>query len=104
MLADLDAGDVRLHRLELAPDVDRRVGLHVEHVLVRRTARQVDHNDRLVVGPHSGAGFGGEEIGEAEPAEGESAYFQELSTRESIAEWSALTAFDRQHGFAPECK
>ena len=48
VLADLDAGDVRGDRLELAADLGRGVRLEVEHVLVRRPAGQEDHDDRLV--------------------------------------------------------
>ena len=46
-LADLDAGDVGRDRPPRAGDLLRRVGLEVEHVLVRRPADQVDQDDRL---------------------------------------------------------
>ena len=45
---DLDAGDFRADRLELASDLFRSVGFYFPHVLVRRTATKKDVDDRLV--------------------------------------------------------
>lgn len=51
VFADLHAGRLRGDRAELAPILDRAVGLHVERVVLRRSAGQEDINHRL--------GFGG---------------------------------------------
>jgi hypothetical protein len=44
VLADLDAVDVRLDRVELATVFGRSVRLEVERVHVRRATRQIDEN------------------------------------------------------------
>ncbi len=46
--ADMDAGDVRRDRIELAADLPRGVRLRIPHVDVGRPSRQVDVDDRLV--------------------------------------------------------
>ena len=56
VLADLDAGDVRGDRLELAADLGRGVRLHVVAVDVRRPAAQPDHDDRLAAAGFRGRG------------------------------------------------
>src|SRR5690606_20306761 len=45
VLADLDPLDVRANGTELAADLERRVRLQVEDVLMRRTAREKAHDD-----------------------------------------------------------
>ena len=47
VLADLDAGRLRRDRMELAAYVVRRMGLQIETVLLRETARQEDINAGL---------------------------------------------------------
>ena len=47
MLADADAGNVGGDRFELATNLSRSVHLQIIHVLMRRTAGQVDHDDGL---------------------------------------------------------
>src|SRR6516162_5251856 len=47
MLANLDAGDIRLDWMKLAPEFPGSVRLQVVHIHVRRAARQVDHDCRL---------------------------------------------------------
>ena len=46
--AQLQAGNSRVDGAEFAADFDRRLGLEVDHVLVRRATRQKDLDDRLV--------------------------------------------------------
>ena len=58
VLADVDAGDVGVDRLELAADVGRGVRFEVPHVDVRRPAGQVDVDDRLVRRADAGLGLG----------------------------------------------
>ena len=48
VLADFDARDVRPDRLERSANLDRRLHLQVEHVLVRWTTGQIDHDDGFV--------------------------------------------------------
>ena len=49
-LADLNAGDVGLDRIELAADLLRRLGLDLPHVLVGWAAAEEDIDERLVAG------------------------------------------------------
>ena len=46
VLADVEAGQRRGDRPELAPDAVGGIGLEVEHIDVRRAAEQVEHEDR----------------------------------------------------------
>ena len=54
VFADLDAGNVRLDGIEVAPELLGGVGLEVVHVHVRRAARQVDEDNRLAPGGTAG--------------------------------------------------
>src|SRR5579872_3413034 len=97
VLANLDAGDVGLDRLELAADIGRRVGLQVEHVLMRRAAGQVDHDDRLVGGSDARRGLGSQHVRERKPAQRQPADSQEVTSRETVAEPAGTTSAYRQH-------
>ena len=48
VLGDFDAGDICADRLIRPSDLTGRVHFEVEHVLMRRRADQVNHDDRLV--------------------------------------------------------
>lgn len=48
VLADIDPGYVRVDRLEWPADLRRSVSFEIEHVLMRRTATEIDHNQGLV--------------------------------------------------------
>src|SRR5205823_413456 len=71
-LADLDAGDGRADRLELAADLGRGVGLEVPHVLVGWAAAEEDVDHRLVRGLPERL-LGAQDVGQGElgGAEGE---------------------------------
>ena len=56
MFGDVDAGDIRLHRLEFAANFRRGVGLEVVHLHVRRPARQPDEDDGVIGGRIAGTG------------------------------------------------
>ena len=61
MLADLDAGDVRINGPEFAPDFGRRVGLQVIHVLMRWRPDHVDHDHCFVRFRDAGRLFGSQQ-------------------------------------------
>ena len=54
---DFDSGDIGADRPELAADLGGCVGLEVEHVEMRRSARKVDVDDCLVRGARPGPRF-----------------------------------------------
>ena len=94
VLADLDAGDVGGDGFELATDLARRVGLHVEHVLVRRAAWQEDHDRRLVRLARFLRRLSAQHIIQRQPTHGESADIEEVSTRDAVAETAAGFGID----------
>lgn len=49
MLADLETIDVGVDRLELATNLARRIHLQIDHVLMRWTPWQEDHDHRLMI-------------------------------------------------------
>jgi len=104
MLADLDARDVGGDGLELTADLRRGVHLQVEHVLMARSARQEDHDDRLVLvagRTDAGRGLGLEHLRQRQAAEPERADAQEVATRHAVAE-TAVHGFgskDLEHAF-----
>ena len=82
MFADLDPRHVRGDRPEASADLGRRLHLQVDHVLVRRAPREIDHDHGLVAeapGSRVASGprrLGGEEPRHRQPAEGEAADLQ----------------------------
>ena len=104
VLADLDAGDVGGDGFEFAADLRRGVHLQVEHVLMARSARQEDHDDRLVlVAGRTDAGrrLGLEHLRQRQTAEPERTDAQEVATRHAVAEAAVhgLGSKDLEHAF-----
>src|SRR5262249_54287572 len=103
VLADLDAGDVGLDRLELALELGRGLRLEVVHVHVRRAARQVDHDGRLVrAALRARGGAGGpqaEHLAEGESG-AERADRQEPAAADAVAE-ALAGAPECQHNYPP---
>ena len=100
LLADLNAGDVRFDGTELAAVFGGCVGLHVPHVLVRRTARQEDHDDRLVIDPlgrFSTNRLRREDLGQTRATEGEATDLEKGTSRESVAEFARVVTKDGEH-------
>ena len=77
-LADLYSGHVGRDRLEFPANLGRRIRLEIEHVLVRWPSRQVDHDDRLMGRADPRLGFGRQDVGQPEPAQGQTADLEEL--------------------------
>ena len=50
VFADLQTGDRRVDRMELAADFDGGFWLHVEHVLVTGTTKHIEQNHRFGFG------------------------------------------------------
>ena len=76
MLTDLNARDVGVDGRELATNFQGSIRLEIHHVLVRRTACQVDHNDRLTGVANSSLCLGTQDVGHREPAYAEGADLQ----------------------------
>jgi hypothetical protein len=95
MLADADAGDVRLDRLELTPDLRRRLRLHVECFQVRGPAvqEQEDRVDRLLpLGRRSRPQA--KQFRQGQPHPGQHAHFQEVAPRAPRTVASYRSSFD----------
>ncbi len=86
MLADFDAWHVGLDRLEFAAHFRRRVHLQIEEILVRRPARQEDHDDRFVRLAHARGRFGPQNLRQRQSAQRQPADFQKRPPRHSVAE------------------
>ena len=86
MLANLDAGNVRLDRLELSANLRRRIHLDVEHVLMWRPAGQVDHDDRLVRSPDAGLRLRVQQLRQGQPAQAQSADLDEAAPGNPVTE------------------
>ena len=95
--ANLDSGDVGVDWFEFAADFLGSAGLEIDHVLVRRPARQEDHNDRFVRRRSlTGVRFKSKEVGEAQAAHGEAADFEKVAARDPVAK-AVLRAQYIQH-------
>ena len=85
VLTDLDARHIRLDRAELAADLRRGVGLEIERVHVRRTARQVDEDGGFRSGSRGDfAGGCQAEIARETQAGADSADFQKIASFDSV--------------------
>ena len=96
MLANLDAGNFGADRLEFAPDLRRRVLLEIEHVLVRRSARQEDHDDRLMRFADAGLRLGAQQLRQRQTAQPQRADLQKIPARNAVTK-PRFIAVDRQH-------
>ena len=88
MLANLDARDIGSDGLELPPHFGRRIRLQVEHVLMRRTSRKEDEDDRLVLIPRAAKPRGRlslQDLRQRQPAQSERTDAEEVATRNAIA-------------------
>ena len=82
-LTYLNSGNIRVDRFELAADVRRRVEFDVEHVLMRRTTGQEDHDDGFVTEPFAGrlrGCFRLEELWERQAAKSQPSYLEESAS------------------------
>jgi len=98
--ADLETGNPRGDWPEFAADLDRRIGLEIDHVLVGRTAVQVDVDDRLVRRRNPCGGFGPQETGQRQSANPHGPGRQELPAIDSVAMPQAI-ANKSKHGVIP---
>ena len=96
MFADLDAADIGGNRFEFAADFRGRVHLEIEDVLMRRSAREENHDDSLVRSADAGLRFGLQELGQRQAAQTQGADFKEISAGNSVAE-PLSGSVDRQH-------
>src|SRR6266567_1177640 len=99
MLANLDAGNFGIDRLELAANFRRRVLLEIEHVLVGRPARQKDHDDRLVRLADAGLCLGAQQLRQRQAAQPKRADLQKIPARNAVTK-ARFATVDRQHNAA----
>ena len=97
MLGDLDSGDIRPHRPVRPANLQWRIHLQVEHILMRRRANQVNHDDGLVRLANGGEVLGLEQLRERETTQRESADLDEIAPRPAIAEATVSLSEDFQH-------
>src|SRR5690349_3932950 len=96
MLANLDARNFGADRLELATNFRRRVQLQIEHILVRRSAWQKDHDDRLVRFADAGLCLGAQQFGQGQTAQAKRADLEEIAARNAVTKARAAAVY-RQH-------
>src|SRR5262249_49905708 len=98
-LTNLNPGNLGRNRLELAADLDGRLGLDVPHVLVRRPATQEDVDHRFVLSGTAGLGLGLKQPaqGQATRPETQRPDLEEAAPRDPVAV-CGFPAQDRQHG------
>ena len=84
-LANLHAGDVRGDGSELAANLAGRIRLEVEHVNVRRPARQINVDDGLVRLARAGERFELEQLREGQATRGHATDFEELAAGHPVA-------------------
>src|SRR5262249_25167858 len=85
------------NRPKLAADLGRRVRLQVNHVLVWRTTRQEDHDDRLVRPADAGVRLGPQDLRQRQASQSKAADPEGSTPGDAIAE-AVRRATDRQHG------
>ena len=92
--ADVEAGHVGTDRPKLAAVIDRRIGLHVEHVGVRRPARHpdADHLPGWTIIAAFGSG-GAENVEQADAAQRSTANAQEIAAIQ-LTKWFATDFHD----------
>ena len=86
MLTDLNARHVGADGGKLSPDFRGGVHLQVKHVLMGRSAWQVDQNECLLGFACSLGGFGTQQLGQGEAAQAETTEAQEGAPRQAVAE------------------
>ena len=47
--ADFNTGNVRLNGIKFAPNLGRSLSLQIPHILMWRSTRKKDHDDRLMI-------------------------------------------------------
>ena len=104
--ADFDAGDIRGDRPKFSPHFARGIRLEIDHVLMRRAPRQVDHDHRLLARRRPGRLLGPEDVGERQPGPGgaeggEATDAEKLPAATAVAEPAGGSARDREHGGNP---
>ena len=100
LFTDLNAGNIGSYRAELATELRRSVGLEIPHVLMRRPAREENHDNRLVINPAchlSTCRLGREDLRQTRPAQSEATDLKEGTTGKAVAEFTGLVAEDGEH-------
>ena len=96
-LADLDARHGGANRLELPADLPRRVHLQVVHVLMRRAAGEVDHDDGFLA-PAAARGLGSpQQLRQRQAAHAQAADPEEIAPTDAVTESPGRIPVDTQH-------
>ena len=87
-----------------ARDLARRIRLEVKHVLMRRTADQIDEDHRLLRIANARLRFHGQKIGQRKPERAQSPDLQEIAPRHAVTERTVTVGGgeDLEHGAVPE--
>jgi hypothetical protein len=105
LLTDFNAGDICPNRLKLAADFRWRIGLQIEHILVRRTTGQKDHDHRFLQTSLALRSFRSEQLGQRHSAHEQAAKAQKTAAVDSITECvSLLLSPNGQHDATPCCQ
>src|SRR5689334_8724754 len=97
-LAELHAWNFASDRVKLAPELARRIGLHVIGLHVTGPAAQANHDDRFAasLSRYRTRCFEAEEVGKSEAAERKPASFEKAAARNAIAELLGTTVKECQ--------
>ncbi len=98
VFANLDSRNFRGDGLELAANFRRRIHLQIEHVLMRRAARQENHDDSFVRASRAAQRFSLQQLRKSESAQTERANPQKVAPRYAITKARRAISVDRQHG------
>ena len=100
VLADMDSRDFGLDGLKLTADLRGGVGLDFVHVLVRRAAGHVNHDDGFAGLAQAGLLFRPEQLGQGQSTHSQRADLDKVSPRHPVAHAVALPV-DGQHFSQP---
>src|SRR5262249_15414866 len=79
VLADPQALDIGSNWLEVAPYPRRCLRFEVEHILMRRSSGQEDHDDRFVRSRDPRGRLGAEQLWHRQPPQGQSAELEKIA-------------------------
>ena len=99
MLADLNPCNIGGDRTKLAANLDWGIHFEVEHILVRGTTRQINHDHRFIGTTNLVLGLGTKQLGHREPTKTKCTDLQKITTRETVTETTGGIAVNGKHQF-----
>ena len=97
-LADVNARHSSADRLELAANLPRRVHLQVVHVLMRRAAGQVNHDDGFFALAAARGCGGPQQLRQRQAAHAQAANLEKVSATDAVTKSAGRISVNAQHG------